>query len=305
MKSGFAAIVGRPNVGKSTLMNSIIGEKIAITSEKPQTTRNSIRGIYTRLEDGAPAAQICFIDTPGIHKPKNKLGSYMSRAATNALRGVDIIVFVIDSELREGSSGDAFILKQLEASNSPKILVINKIDKIEPDAFERIYKSYEAMGIFSNIIGTNAVTGKNTDVLLKAIEEKLPEDSMYFPEDMVSDNPLRFVISELIREKLLMYLREEIPHGTAVEIESFEDEPDLVRIGAVVYCERNSHKGIIIGKGGHTLKGIGMAARKDIELLLGTKVFLEIFVKVKEKWRESEQAVASLGYDRRELQGRS
>ena len=301
MKSGFVGIVGRPNVGKSTLMNAMLGEKIAITSEKPQTTRNTIKGIYTRSENGEPVCQIVFIDTPGIHKPKNRLGSYMTDAAVKTLKEVDAVLFLVDSEYEGENSGDGFILKKLQEVDTPKILVINKIDRIEPEKFERIYKSYEAMGVFDRIIGTNALEGKNADVVLGCLEELLEEGPMYFPEDMITDDPIRFLVSEMIREKLLHYLKDEVPHGTAVEIESFEEKPGLARISALIYCERNSHKGIIIGKGGHTLKGIASSARKDIESLLGTKVYLEIFVKVKEGWRDSDIAIANFGYDRKEL----
>ena len=296
MKSAFVGIVGRPNVGKSTLMNSILGEKIAITSDKPQTTRNTIRGIYTRLEEGEPVCQMVFIDTPGIHKPKNKLGAYMTDSAINTLKEVDAVLFLVDSEYEGENSGDAFILGKLREIDTPKILVINKIDKIEPDKFERIYKTYEAMGLFKAIIGTNALEGKNVDVLLKELEDEAEEGPMYFPADMVTDHPERFIVSEIIREKLLMYLAEEVPHGTAVEIESFEEGDRLTEIHAVIYCEKQSHKGIIIGKQGKKIKGIGKAARLEIEALLGTKVYLELYVKVKENWRDSVVAISNFGY---------
>ncbi len=208
MKSGFVGIVGRPNVGKSTLMNAMLGEKIAITSEKPQTTRNTIKGIYTRSENGEPVCQIVFIDTPGIHKPKNRLGSYMTDAAVKTLKEVDAVLFLVDSEYEGENSGDGFILKKLQEVDTPKILVINKIDRIEPEKFERIYKSYEAMGVFDRIIGTNALEGKNADVVLGCLEELLEEGPMYFPEDMITDDPIRFLVSEMIREKLLHYRKD-------------------------------------------------------------------------------------------------
>jgi GTP-binding protein Era len=296
MKSGFVGIIGRPNVGKSTLLNSILGEKIAITSSKPQTTRNAIRGIWTRMEDGEPVAQAVFIDTPGIHKPKNRLGSYMTGVSANTLKEVDVILFLVDSPYEGENSGDGFILKMLKAANTPKILVINKIDTIGPEAFAQIYSTYEEMGLFDAIIGTCATQGRNVDVLLKKIEEYLEEGPMFFPEDMITDHPERFLVSEIIREKLLMYLEQEIPHGVAVEIESYEEGENLTRIGAVIYCERQSHKGIIIGKQGRKLKGIGKAAREEIEALLGTKVYLETFVKVKEHWRDSDIAISNFGY---------
>ncbi len=283
-------------MGKSTLLNSILGEKIAITSSKPQTTRNAIRGIWTRMEDGEPVAQAVFIDTPGIHKPKNRLGSYMTGVSANTLKEVDVILFLVDSPYEGENSGDGFILKMLKAANTPKILVINKIDTIGPEAFAQIYSTYEEMGLFDAIIGTCATQGRNVDVLLKKIEEYLEEGPMFFPEDMITDHPERFLVSEIIREKLLMYLEQEIPHGVAVEIESYEEGENLTRIGAVIYCERQSHKGIIIGKQGRKLKGIGKAAREEIEALLGTKVYLETFVKVKEHWRDSDIAISNFGY---------
>ena len=292
MKSGFIGIVGRPNVGKSTLMNSILGEKIAITTDKPQTTRNAIRGIYTKPGE----YQMVFIDTPGIHKPKNKLGSYMTDLAISTLKEVDVILFLVDSPLEDRNSGDRFILERLKATDTPKVLVINKIDQIDPDTFKNIYETYEDMGIFEQIVGTNALEGKNVDVLVDMLSKKLQEGPMYFPEDMVTDHPERFLVSEIIREKLLMYLEEEVPHGVAVEIENFEEGEKLTRINAAIYCEKQSHKGIIIGKEGKKLKGIGKASRLEIEALLGTKVYLELFVKVKEKWRESTIAISNFGY---------
>jgi len=297
MKSGFVGIIGRPNVGKSTLLNSILGEKIAITANKPQTTRNTIRGIYTRsAADGEPECQLIFIDTPGIHKPKNKLGSYMTDVAVSTLSEVDVILFLVDTELEERSSADRYILGLLEKTETPKILVINKIDKIGPEEFERIYKQYEELGIFDFIVGTNALEGRNVDVLLDRLCEKAEEGPMYFPPEMITDFPERFLVSEIIREKLLNFLDDEVPHGTAVEIESYSEEPKITKISAVIYCERQSHKGIIIGQGGRKIKGVGKAARLEIEALLGTKVFLELFVKVKENWRDNAVAIANFGY---------
>ena len=296
MKSGFVGIVGRPNVGKSTLMNAILGEKVAITSNKPQTTRNAIRGIYTEMKDAEPVCQLVFIDTPGIHKPKNKLGEYMTNTSLNTLSEVDSVLFVTDSPLENLNGGDAFILEKLKKVETPKILVINKIDLIEPDVFAGIYKSYEEMGVFDFIIGTNALKGKNVEALIAKLEEFAEEGPMYFPPDMVADHPERFMVSEIIREKLLLYLEEEVPHGVAVEIEAYEEGNKLTRINAAIYCEKQSHKGIIIGKEGKKIKGIGKAARVEIEALLGTKVYLELFVKVKEKWRESVLAISNFGY---------
>ena len=295
MKSGFVGIAGRPNVGKSTLLNSILGEKIAITSSKPQTTRNAVRGIYTRMEGGEPVCQLVFIDTPGIHKPKNKLGSYMTDTAVSTLKEVDAVLFLVDGPYEE-NGGDAFIIEKLKALKTPRILVINKIDKIEPPVFEEIYNTYEAMGIFDVIIGTNALEGKNVDVLLDRLCSLAKEGPMFFPPDMITDHPERFLVSEIIREKTLLYLDEEVPHGVAVEIERYEEGASLTRIYAAIYCEKQSHKGIIIGKGGRKLKGIGKAAREEIEALIGTKVYLELFVKVKERWRDSAVAISNFGY---------
>ncbi len=295
MRSGFVGIVGRPNVGKSTLLNSILGEKIAITSAKPQTTRNAIRGIYTRMEEDQPVCQLVFIDTPGIHKPKNKLGNYMTDTAVATLGEVDAVLFLVDSPW-EDNGGDAFILEKLKSLKTPRILVINKIDKIDPPVFEEIYKKYEETGIFDAIIGTSATEGKNVDVLLDKLCSLAEEGPMFFPPDMVTDHPERFLVSEIIREKLLLYLEEEVPHGVAVEIERYEEAGSLTRIYAAIYCEKQSHKGIIIGKGGRKLKGIGKAAREEIELLIGTKVYLELFVKVKERWRDSALAISNFGY---------
>ena len=295
MKSGFVGIAGRPNVGKSTLLNSILGEKIAITSSKPQTTRNAVRGIYTRMEGGEPVCQLVFIDTPGIHKPKNKLGSYMTDTAVSTLKEVDAVLFLVDGPYEE-NGGDAFIIEKLKALKTPRILVINKIDRIEPPVFEEIYKTYEAMGIFDAIIGTNALEGKNVDVLLDRLCSLAKEGPMFFPPDMITDHPERFLVSEIIREKTLLYLDEEVPHGVAVEIERYEEGASLTRIYAAIYCEKQSHKGIIIGKGGRKLKGIGKAAREEIEALIGTKVYLELFVKVKERWRDSAVAISNFGY---------
>ncbi len=292
MKTGFIGIVGRPNVGKSTLMNAILGEKIAIATNKPQTTRNTIRGIYT--EPGE--YQIVFVDTPGIHKPKNKLGGYMTDMALGSLKEADVVLFLIDSPMQERAGGDSFILAKLKAIDTPKILIINKIDKIEPEVYEQIYKSYEELGIFKEIIGTNALEAKNTDVVIEKIKPYLDEGPQFFPDDMITDNPMRFLVSEIIREKLLLYLDEEVPHGVAVEIEQYQELDNLTRINAVIYCEKQSHKAIIIGKGGKKIKGVGKSAREEIESLVGTKVYLETFVKVKENWRDNEIAISNFGY---------
>lgn len=296
MKSGFIGIIGRPNVGKSTLLNSILGEKIAITTDKPQTTRNSIRGIYTRFDDsGEDGVQMVFIDTPGIHKARNKLGAAMTDMAVNTFKEVDVVLFLVDGSMKKGP-GDKYILDMIRDLQTPKILVINKIDRMSPEEYREIFEEYDETGVFEAIFGTSALEGKNVDVLLKKLETFLEEGPMFFPADMVTDHPERFIVSEIIREKVLSYLEEEVPHGVAVEIESYREEPKVTRIGAVIYCEKKSHKGIIIGKQGKKLKGIGKAARLEIEGLLGTKVFLELWVKVKENWRDSDFALSNFGY---------
>lgn len=295
MRTGFIGIIGRPNVGKSTLMNAILGEKVAITADKPQTTRNTIRGIYTRFDEDDDGVQMVFIDTPGIHKPHSKLGNFMTESAINTFKEVDVILFLVDSDINKGP-GDKYILEMLKNVSTPKLLVINKIDKMEPEAFRKIYETYDEMGVFDGVYGTSALEGRNIETLISAIEEHLEEGPMFFPEDMVTDHPERFIVSEIIREKLLHYLDDEVPHGVAVEIESYKEEDNLTRIGAVIYCERKSHKGIIIGKGGKKLKGIGKSARLEIEALLGCKVFLEVWVKVKENWRDSDFALSNFGY---------
>ena len=292
MKSGFVGIVGRPNVGKSTLLNAILGEKIAITTSKPQTTRNTIRGIYTSLED---EIQIVFIDTPGIHKPRNKLGEFMTDAAIGTFKEVDAIIFIVDGPIDKGP-GDRYILDLLREIDTPKILVINKIDQMPPDEFAAIYQTYEEMGEFDEIFGTSALEGTNVEALIRSVSGYMEEGPMFFPEDMVTEDPVRFIASEIIREKILLYMEDEIPHGVAVEIEQFIEEKQMTRISACIYCERKSHKGMIIGKGGRKLKGIGKSAREELEALLGTKVFLQTWVKVRENWRDSDIALSNFGY---------
>lgn len=297
MKSGFIGIIGRPNVGKSTLLNAVLGEKIAITTDKPQTTRNSIRGIYTHFakSEDEDDVQMIFIDTPGIHKPKNKLGSYMTDMAINTFKEVEVIIFIVDDHMKKGP-GDGYILDMIRDIDTPKILVINKIDKLDPDVFREIFEYYDSLGIFHKVIGISAVHGQNIKPLLEEITGLLEEGPMYFPEDMVTDHPERFIVSEIIREKTLLFLQDEVPHGIAIEIESYKEEKNITRIGAVIYCEKKSHKGIIIGKEGKKLKGIGKSARIEIEALLGTKVYLELWVKVKENWRDSDFALSNFGY---------
>ncbi|MGF6375411.1 GTP-binding protein Era [Clostridiales Family XIII bacterium PM5-7] len=295
MKSGFIGIIGRPNVGKSTLLNSILGEKIAITTDKPQTTRNSIRGIYTKFEEDGGGTQMVFIDTPGIHKARNKLGAAMTDMAINTFKEVDVILFLVDDKITKGP-GDKYILDLIKDLDTPKILIINKIDKMSPEDYKETFESYDELDVFDGIFGTSAIEGKNVPAVLEKIETYLEEGPMFFPEDMVTDHPERFIVSEIIREKVLTYLEEEVPHGVAIELESYKEEPNITRIGAVIYCEKKSHKGIIIGKQGKKLKGIGKSARLEMEALLGTKVYLELWVKVKENWRDSDFALSNFGY---------
>lgn len=292
MKSGFVGIVGRPNVGKSTLLNSILGEKIAITTDKPQTTRNIIRGIYTNHDE---EVQMVFIDTPGIHKPRNKLGEFMTEAAIKTFGEVDAIIFIVDDALSSGP-GDRYIVEMLKNVETPKILVINKIDRMEPDEFAEVYREYDELGLFDCILGTSAIQGTHVERVIETAASFMEEGPMFFPDDIVTEHPARFIASEIIREKVLLYLQEEVPHGVAIEIEQYVEEKDITRISAVIYCEKKSHKGMIIGKGGRKLKGIGKSAREEIEALLGTRVFLETWVKVKENWRDSDIALTNFGY---------
>lgn len=291
-KSGFISIIGRPNVGKSTLMNRIVGEKLAIISDKPQTTRNKIQTVLS-----TDNYQLVILDTPGIHKPKNKLGEYMVGESRNTLNEVDIVLWLVD-ESTEMGPGDKFILESLKEVKTDIILVINKVDKIPIDKIQSIVDNYESFNMFKYISVISATMGSGVDDLLSKIEELLPEGPKYFPEDVITDQPERVIVSEIIREKTLLYLEDEIPHGIAVGIESMKkrDNKDLVDIDAVIYCERDSHKGIIIGKAGRKLKGIGKSAREDIERLLGSQVNLKIWVKVEKNWREKENLIKQFGY---------
>ena len=291
-KSGFAAIIGRPNVGKSTLLNAMVGEKISIISSKPQTTRNSIRAIYT-----TDHFQLAFLDTPGIHRPRNKLGEYMLASAKAALKEVDVIVYVVEAGAGIGK-GDSFILDLLEGVSTPVILAVNKTDLVDQSRVDALVEAFRAEREFSDIIPISAARGDNLNILRGAIVEKLPEGPKLFPDDMVTDQPERFVVSEIIREKALELLDQEVPHGIAVEVELMEEaeKPGLLNIRANIYCERESHKRIIIGKGGSMLKKIGTLARGDIEGLLGCRVFLELWVKVKKDWRNTAGSLSAFGY---------
>ncbi|MDI4646614.1 GTPase Era [Cohnella hashimotonis] len=290
-KSGFVAIVGRPNVGKSTLMNQVIGQKIAIMSDKPQTTRNKIHGVYT-TED----KQIVFLDTPGIHKSNSKLGDFMVKSALGALEEVEAILFLTDVS-EELGGGDRFIIEQLKKVNTPVFLVLNKIDKVQPEALLPIIDKYSKLHSFTEVVPVSARDGNNVNTLLEQIGRYLPDGPMYYPADQITDHPEQFICAELIREKILQTTCEEIPHSIAVEIESMgTGDNGVVNIGAVIYVERPSQKGIIIGKNGAALKEVGKRARHDMERLLGSKIFLELWVKVKEDWRNRESVLKTLGF---------
>lgn len=290
-KSGFVSIVGRPNVGKSTLLNRIVGQKIAIMSDKAQTTRNKIQGIYT-----TPESQIVFIDTPGIHKPKHRLGDFMVDSAFSAFREVDVILFMVNIAEKRGP-GDNFIIERLKTVKSPVFLVLNKIDKIHPDQLLPIIEDYRSLVDFEQIIPISASEGNNVDTLLSEVTKYLPEGPQFYPDDQVTDHPEYFIVSELIREKVLELTREEVPHSVAVVVESMQrNELGKVQVHAAIIVERSSQKGIIIGKGGKMLKDIGIRARKDIEVLLGDKIYLDLWVKVQKDWRDRQTNLQDYGY---------
>ncbi|MCM1112495.1 MAG: GTPase Era [Muribaculum sp.] len=293
-KSGFVTLIGRPNVGKSTLMNHLIGQKIAITSAKPQTTRNRIQTVLT-LED----AQIVFLDTPGIHKAKNKLGDYMVHVAEHTLDDVDVILWLVEPSTFIGA-GERHIIEQLKRTKTPVILVINKTDTVKRDAVPAFIDAYRKELDFQEIVPVSALKGDNTDELVKCIVQYLPYGQPFYDEDTVTDQPMRQIVAELIREKALRLLSDEIPHGVAVSIESMKTERNICHIDATIVCERDSHKGIIIGKGGQMLKKIGADARPEIEDLLETHVNLQLWVKVKKNWRDSDFLLRNFGYDPRE-----
>lgn len=296
-KSGFATLIGRPNVGKSTLMNQLIGQKIAITSNKPQTTRNRIQTVYT-CEKG----QIVFLDTPGIHKAKNKLGEYMVNVAERTLKEVDVILWLVEPTTFIGA-GERHIAEQLSNINTPVILVINKIDTVKKEEVLTFIDAYRKILDFAEIVPVSALKGQNKETLIDVIFKYLPYGPMFYDEDTVTDQPLRQITSELIREKALKLLDEEIPHGIAVSIDIMKQRPtgNLWDIEATIVCERDSHKGIIIGKGGAMLKKIGSAARYEIERLLEAKVNLRLWVKVKKDWRDSDFLIKNFGYDKKEV----
>lgn len=289
-KTAFIAIVGRPNVGKSTLLNSILGEKIAIVSKKPQTTRNRITGIYTSGDE-----QTVFLDTPGIHKPRTRLGDFMMKTASDTLGGVDAAVLVVEAREEVGDIEEK-IISRLRSDGLPAVLVINKVDTVRPANIAKTIAAYSAAFDFDAVVPLCAKNGKGIDILLDECKKYLYEGEWIFPDDIVTDQPEKQIAAEIIREKLLRTLDEEIPHGTAVTIEEWTEKKGLVSIRAEIYCEKASHKGIIIGKGGSCIKQIGSRAREDIERMLDTKVFLDLYVRVKENWRDSAFNIGDLGF---------
>ena len=296
-KSGFVALIGRPNVGKSTLMNRIIGQKIAITSKKPQTTRNKIQTVYT-CDEG----QIVFLDTPGIHKAKNKLGEYMVNVAEKTLKEVDLIMWLVEPDTFIGA-GEQHIAEQLKDIGVPVILVINKTDTVKQDDVLKFIDAYRKIFDFDEIIPASALRGNNVDTVVEQIFKYLPQGPMYYDEDTVTDQPMRQIVAELIREKALHALDEEIPHGIAVTIEKMKKRhhKDIYDIEATIICERDSHKGIIIGKGGAMLKKIGSNARFELERMLDSKVNLKLWVKVRREWRDSDMYMKNYGYNPKEI----
>lgn len=293
-KSGFVTLIGRPNVGKSTLMNCIIGQKIAITSNKPQTTRNRIQTVYTSEE-----GQIVFLDTPGIHKAKNKLGDYMVTVAEKTLSEVDVILWLVEPSNFIGA-GERHIIEQLKKGKTPVILVINKIDTVKKEQLLEYIDTYRKEYDFAEIVPVSALKAENIKELLKCIMKYLPYGPAFYDEDTVTDQPVRQIVAELIREKTLRLLSDEIPHGVAVSIESMKYKKNIVDIEATIFCERDSHKGIIIGKNGVMLKKIGSMARRDIEDLLEKQANLQLWVKVKKDWRDSEFLLKNFGYQEKD-----
>lgn len=291
MKSGFISIIGRPNTGKSTLLNTIIGTKVAIATPKPQTTRNTIRGIFT---DHKRDRQMVFLDTPGIHMPKNKLGEKLVASSRRSMRDVDLVLLLVDerSKLEEEDK----IFKNLASISSPKIIVINKLDLMNPDQYKELYDYYKTKEGFNDVIGITAKDGKNVDTLLDEVASYCNDENIHFPENMYTDQQERFLASEIIREKLFMYLDKEVPFGVAVSIEKFKEIKGIIDMEAVITCERDSHKGIIIGKSGRKLKGIGKSARLELEDIFGVKVNVKLWVRVRKNWRESDVQLKNLGY---------
>ena len=297
-RSGFVSIIGRPNAGKSTLLNALVGEKVAIVTEKPQTTRTRIQGMLNvKARPGRPAAQIVFIDTPGVHKPDSRLNRKMMQEIHAALESRDLILLIVDATERFGP-GDQHVLDLVKRTGAPVFLLLNKIDKLHKEKLLPMIEHYSKLHEFAEIIPISAARKKGLDVLIDKIVGVLHDGPRYFPEDQFTDQPERFIASEIVREKVLLKTSKELPYATAVMIENYQEEAGLTRIAATIYCEREGQKGILIGKGGQKLKEIGTAARLELEALLGKKVFLELFVKVKPGWRQSQAFVEELDWRR-------
>ena len=294
-RTTFIAIVGRPNVGKSTLLNAILGEKIAIVSSKPQTTRNRITGIYTKDED-----QIVFVDTPGFQKPRTKLGDYMLAASTSSIGGSDAIILIADVSYPLGEI-EKNILEKVKASKLPCILVLNKTDMSTPEKIAKAISEYDAYYKFDAVVPTSASKGQGVEAVIQECSKFLSESEWFFPDDIITDQPEKTIVAETIREKILRTLSDEIPHGTAVVIEEFKDNGSIIKVRAEIYCEKASHKGIIIGKNGETLKRIGSYAREDLERFFGVQVYINLWVKVKEKWRDNISNLNNFGYNQKEI----
>ena len=293
-RTAFIAICGRPNVGKSTLMNSLLGEKIAIVSSKPQTTRNRITGIFTDGDD-----QFVFLDTPGVHKSKTSLGKYMNRAARQTVGGADAVILIAEAGRAPGDI-ELSLIDQIKKAELPSMLVLNKIDLVDREALAESIAAYAAAHSFDAVVPTSAANGKNVGEVLEEARKFLAPGPHLFADDEITDQPERAIAAEIIREKLLRLLSQEIPHGTAVVIEAFEETDELIRIRAEIFCEKASLKGIIVGKGGQMLKKIGTYAREDMEAFFGQKVFLDLWVKVKENWRDNEAYLKNFGFDKRD-----
>ena len=292
----FISIVGRPNVGKSTIMNRILGEKVAIVSNKPQTTRNCIRGILTEGED-----QFVFFDTPGIHRPQNRLGDYMVTAARSGMQQGDVVMLVVDVN-KPVSKTEEEIIDYLKREGVPSVLVLNKIDTVRRDMIAEKIAAYASKHEFDAVIPVSAKSGKHVDEVMDELSKFLRESEWFFPEDAATDQPMRQYVSEIIREKLLRALDREVPHGIAVVIEEYRDTGNLTKIRAEIICEKQSHKQIIIGRGGEVLKKVGMYSREELEKLTGSKIFLDLWVRVKENWREREGLVSNFGYNKKDIE---
>ncbi len=291
----FISIVGRPNVGKSTIMNRILGEKIAIVSNKPQTTRNCIRGILTEGED-----QFVFFDTPGIHRPQNRLGDYMVTAAKSGMQQGDVVMLVVDVN-KPVSKTEEEIIDYLKREGVPSVLVLNKIDTVRREMIAEKIAAYASKHEFDAVVPVSAKSGKHVDEVMDELSKFLHESEWFFPEDAATDQPMRQYVSEIIREKLLRALDREVPHGIAVVIEEYRDTGNLTKIRAEIICEKQSHKQIIIGKGGEVLKKVGMYSREELEKVTGSKIFLDLWVRVKENWREREGLVSNFGYNKKDI----